>query len=204
MYFRKESRLTEEKETGTAAPDQIRHIPPTRLSQMPEDVPALTYTSAPLKEEVEICGPVTGCIQAAIDTDDAHLAMKLWDKDAETGYLKCSHRELDPSGTEHRPKHAHTKDEPVEAGKVYEYIFELAPVDNLFKKGHQIEVEFKTMDQQYFDFNEMASLPRLYTSGRVAGPHPLAREVNFDIHVDSEAASWIELPIVNGEKNWVE
>lgn len=212
MYFRKESRLTEEKETGSTAPDEIRHIPPTRLSQMPEDVPALTYTSAPLQEEIELCGPVTGCIQAAIDTDDAHLAMKLWDKDSVTGYrtllscgyLKCSHRELDPSGTEHRPKNVHTKDVPVEPGKVYDYIFELAPVDNLFKKGHQIEVEFKTMDQQYFDFNEMASLPRLYTSGRVAGPHPLAREVNFEIHVDGDAASWIELPIVNGEKNWVE
>ncbi|MFR5584854.1 MAG: CocE/NonD family hydrolase C-terminal non-catalytic domain-containing protein [[Clostridium] scindens] len=76
--------------------------------------------------------------------------------------MKCSHRALDADSTDHRPKNVHTKEEPVEPGKVYEYIFELAPVDNLFKKGHQIEVEFKTMDQQFFDFNEMASLPRLY------------------------------------------
>ena len=40
----------------------------------------------------------------------------------------------------------------------------MAPIDNMYKAGHCIEVEFKTMDQQYFDFNEMASLPRLYTS----------------------------------------
>lgn len=51
---------------------------------------------------------------------------------------------------------------------------------------------------------EMASLPRLYTSGRVEGPHPLAKEVNFEIYMDSQRASWIELPVVSGKKNWVE
>lgn len=213
LYLRKGEILSEECEAeGTVEPDRIRHIPPTKQSQMPEEVPALVYTSEPFAEDTEICGPVTGCIQAAIDIEDAHLAMKLWDKDSETGYrtllstgyLKCSHRELSGESKEHRPENVHTKEEKVVPGKVYEYIFEMVPVDNMYKKGHQVEVEFKTMDQQYFDFSEMASLPRLYTSGRVAGPHPLAKEVNFEIYMNNHQASWIELPIVSGKKNWVE
>ena len=213
MYLRKGCFLSESQETECAAqPDTIRHIPPTKLSQMPEDVPALVYTSNVFTADTEICGPVTMHLFASIDTEDAHLAVKLWDKDSEsgyrtllsTGYLKCSRRELSSKSEAHRPKNVHTKEEPVIPGKIYEYVFEMAPVDNMYKKGHLTEIEFKTMDQQYFDFHEMASLPRLYTSGRVAGPHPLSREVNFSIYMDSIHASWIELPVVNKEKNWVE
>lgn len=213
IYLRKGGTLSEVPEdSAQVQPDRIRHIPPTKLSQMPEDVPALVYTSEVFTEDTEVCGPVTACLHAAIDLDDAHLSVKLWDKDKNsgyrtllsTGYLKCSRRGLSPDSREHRPKNIHTKEEPVVPGKIYEYIFEMAPVDNMFKIGHQAEVEFKTMDQQYFDFNEMASLPRLYTSGRVAGPHPLSREVNFSIYVDGAHDSWVELPFVGKEKNWVE
>lgn len=213
MYLRKGGLLSETQEAeGTIQPDTIRHIPPTMLSQMPEDVPALVYTSDAFTTDTEICGPVTMHLFASIDIEDAHLAVKLWDKDSEsgyrtllsTGYLKCSRRKLSSESKEHRPKNIHTEEEPVTPGQIYEYIFEMAPIDNMYKKGHLAEIEFKTMDQQYFDFNEMASLPRLYTSGRVAGPHPLSREVNFSIYTDGAHASWIELPVVAKEKNWVE
>lgn len=213
MYLRKGNRLSEDPESQSeVTPDMIQHIPPTRLSQMPEDVPALVYASEIFTEDTEICGPVTACLHASIDIEDAHLAVKLWDKDSgsgyrtllSTGYLKCSRRALSPESTAHRPKNIHTREEPVIPGQIYEYVFEMAPIDNMYKKGHQAEVEFKTMDQQYFDFNELASLPRLYTSGRVAGPHPLSRKVNFSIYMDSSHASWIELPVTGKNKNWVE
>lgn len=213
LYLRKDHKLsTSCEESEEVVTEQIRHIPPTKMSQMPEEVPALVYTSEVFEKDTEICGPVTVSLSAAVDVEEAHLAMKLWDKDSETGYrtllsvgyLKCSHRELSPDSKEHRPKNVHTKEEPVIPGKIYDYVFEMAPVDNMYKKGHQIEIEFKTMDQQYFEFHEMASLPRLYTSGRVAGPHPLSREANFSVYLDKNHASWIELPFVDGEKNWVE
>lgn len=212
FYLQRDSQLKREKDAQDHV-DKITHIPPTKVSQMPEDVPALVYTSVPFEEDTEIAGPVTGCLYAAIDIEDAHLALKLWDKDAGTGYrtllsvgyLKCSRRELDEkASSSHRPKQDHTREKLVEPGRVYPYVFELAPVDNMYKAGHCVEVEFKTMDQQYFDFNEMASLPRLYTSGRVAGPHPLAKEVNFEIHLGQDEASWIELPVLNGTKDWIE
>ena len=192
MYLRKGGALSEKPEDNAGtAPDRIRHIPPTRQSQMPEDVPALVYTSEVFSEDREVCGPVTACLHASIDLEDAHLA------------VKCSRRKLSKDSAPHRPKNIHTEEEPVVPGQIYEYIFEMAPVDNMYKKGHQAEIEFKTMDQQYFDFHEMASLPRLYTSGRVAGPHPLSREVEFSIYMDSAHASWVELPFVDKEKNWV-
>lgn len=213
MYLRKGNLLSEAPESlSEVAPDTIRHIPPTRLSQMPEDVPALVYTSRTFTVDTEICGPITACLYTSIDIDDAHLAVKLWDKDSEsgyrillsTGYLKCSRRKLSEESKKHRPKNTHTSEEPIIPGKIYEYIFEMAPVDNMYKKGHQAEIEFKTMDQQYFDFNELASLPRLYTSGRVAGPHPLSKEANFSVYMDSNHASWIELPVTEKQKTWVE
>ena len=213
MYLRKNGLLSEKPQDSAASePDRIRHIPPTKQSQMPEDVPALVYTSEIFAEDTEVCGPVTACLYASIDLEDAHLAVKLWDKDSESGYrtllsagyLKCSRRKLSSDSAEHRPKNIHTEEEPVEPGRIYEYVFEMAPVDNMYKKGHQAEVEFKTMDQQYFDFHEMASLPRLYTSGRVAGPHPLSRETEVSIYMDGAHASWVELPFTDKEKDWVE
>lgn len=212
FYLQKEGTLKREKAEEDCT-DTICHIPPTKVSQMPEDVLALTYTSQPFEKDTEIAGPVTGCLYAAIDTEDAHLALKLWDKDSVTGYrtllsvgyLKCSRRNPDEKASRpHQPKHDHTREEAVIPGEIYEYVFEMAPIDNMYKAGHCIEVEFKTMDQQYFDFNEMASLPRLYTSGRVAGPHPLAKKVNFEIHLGQAYASWIELPFAGGKKDWVE
>ena len=98
FYLKKNNSLDTNKAEADGV-DTIRHIPPTQVSQMPEEVPALTYTSEPFTEDTEMAGPVTGCLYAAIDIEDAHLALKLWDKDSKTGYrtllscgyLKCSH-----------------------------------------------------------------------------------------------------------------
>ncbi|NLT58864.1 MAG: CocE/NonD family hydrolase [Clostridiales bacterium] len=186
-----------------AEPDHLLHRPPTLVSQMPEEVPVLRYTSAPMAQDTEMTGPVEVCLYASIDVDDAHFITKLWDVDARgfrtllsTGHLRASHRAVLPSRSKPgAPVHDHTAAQPVEPGKIYEYRMELAPICNLFKQGHAVELEFKSMDQQGYSYTETASLPLLYTSGRVAGAHPGARFVNYLIYHDVSYPSHILLPL---------
>lgn len=194
-------------------PDVLKHTPPTMKSQMPEEVPALKYTMAPFEKDVEITGPVAIDIYAAIDVNDGNFTAKIWDKSPDgsrlllsLGYLRASHRKLDKAKSKPwMPVNNHTKPEPVEPNKIYNYKFELAPISNVFKSGHNIEIEIKAMDQQYYSFTETASLPRLYTSGRVAGPHPSAIPTIYNIYHDKNYDSHILLPIIENtpEDNWI-
>ena len=193
-----------------AAPRTLVHIPPTKQSQMPEDVPVLKYSSPPLEEDTAVVGPVSVTLYVEFSAEDAQLVARLWDKNPQsglrtllsTGYLKASRKEI-TKGKDGRPMHDHTKKQTVVPALIKPYSLEFTPVENVFKKSHVIELEIKTMDQQYFDYCETASLPRLYTSGRVAGPHPMGTEVRYAIYADKEHPSFISLPYAQASEKWV-
>ncbi|MCG6538452.1 MAG: hypothetical protein L7F78_27980, partial [Syntrophales bacterium LBB04] len=44
-----------------------------------------------------------------------------------------------------QPVHPHTKREPVVPHEVYEYAIEVAPIANVFRVGHRIKLEIKSM-----------------------------------------------------------
>ncbi len=192
-YLSKDKKLISENQNEVYN-EELKHIPPTKQSQMPEDVPVLTYTSKAFDSDEEVAGDIKAVLFIDTDIDNAHLTVKLWDKDENSGYrtllsignVKCKKVEL------------------IDKDKsIYKHVVDLVPIDNMFKKGHQIEMEIKTMDQQSFAFNELASLPRLYTSGRVAGAHPMATNANYKIYMGEKFNSHISLPFLKGEKHWV-
>jgi hypothetical protein len=62
------------------------------------------------------------------------------------GNLKASLRAVDESKSKPwQPVHPHTSAEPLVPGEVYEYAIEVAPVGNVFKAGHRIKLEIKSM-----------------------------------------------------------
>jgi len=64
------------------------------------------------------------------------------------GYLKASHRALDESKSKPlQPYHPHTFSEPAVPREVYEYAIEIAPISHVFKVGHRIKLEIKSMDR---------------------------------------------------------
>jgi len=94
-------------------------------------------------------------LYAAIDQENTNWQVKLYDVD-EYGvkrfmltedWLKASRRAIDEKLSRPEwPWHPHTKDEPCEPGKVYEYRIGLAPKSHVFKAGHRMELQIASMD----------------------------------------------------------
>jgi uncharacterized protein len=60
------------------------------------------------------------------------------------GWLKASHRELDPQrSTLERPYHPHTRSVPVKPGEITEYAIEIRDTCYVFKKGHKLQLSIR-------------------------------------------------------------
>jgi predicted acyl esterase len=118
----------------------------------------LRYMTPALQEDIEIIGPIALYLFASIDTDDTNWMVALYDVDIDEdgseirpplthGWLKASHRALDEKRSSPlQPHHPHTSSEPVVPGEIYEYAIEIGPMANLFRAGHRIKLEIKSID----------------------------------------------------------
>jgi predicted acyl esterase len=112
------------------------------------------YRTAPLSEDVEVTGPLVFNLYASIDQEDTNWYVRFRDvdehgnaKELTYSWLKASHRALDESRSKPWfPWHFHTQNEPVVPGEINEYIIGLAPISNVFKAGHRIEIEIASVD----------------------------------------------------------
>jgi predicted acyl esterase len=120
----------------------------------PDNRGSLKYFSAPMVENTEIAGPVTLNLYASCRGTDTSFFIGLWDADAEgketcltRGYLKASHRELDPALSKPwLPVQKHTRPRPLVPGQVYQFSIVMNPTANLFKAGHRIVLKISGAD----------------------------------------------------------
>ncbi len=136
-------------------------------------------------------GPAALYLYASIDTEDTNFIVKLYDVDPHggraqmaTGWLKASHRELDEKKSKPwRPHHPHTSSVPVTPGEMYQYAIRIYSFSNVFKAGHQIELELAS--QEPFTDPAMALLPPdsfHLPSGR-STTHKIYRDRNHPSHL---------------------
>ncbi len=127
----------------------------------------LTFTSAPLADDMEVTGPIILELRASSDQTDTRFIVKLSDQlpqDAtmqdrqpdytivSKGWLQASHREKDPErSTDLRPFYKHDLAEPIEPGKIYQYDIEVLPCSYVFKRGHRIRLEIANGDSGLTD-----------------------------------------------------
>ena len=127
----------------------------------------MTFTSAPLEEDLEVTGPIRFLLYASSSERDADFYLRVVDEapDAEQlkgyppkarmltwGWLKASHRSTDPTRSKsYRPWRDHENPEPIEPGKIYLYEIEVMPTSNLFRRGHRIRIDFSNGDSWMFD-----------------------------------------------------
>jgi len=150
FYLRSFGGLSPEPERYMDTPDPFIQPP---LHQTYE-VHRLTYQTGPLPRDTEVTGPVALYLHAAIDQDDTNWIVKLFDAAPNgerallcKGYLKASHRALDKKKSSPLyPYHTHTKHEPVEPGKIYEYAIQLQPISNVFRAGHRLALEIRCLE----------------------------------------------------------
>lgn len=140
---------------GPQGPDPVRRV--------------LTFTSPPMKEDLEVTGPVVLELQVESTAPDTDFIVKLADQAPQSaedrakglqptavivskGWLRASHREKDPKrSTKLRPYYTHANPQPIEPGKIYKYEIEVMPFSNVFKKGHRIRLEITNADSMLTD-----------------------------------------------------
>ncbi len=153
---------------GFAEPDAFVQMPPTHTNR----VQRLRYMTAPLSRDTMVVGPSALYLHAAIDQEDTNwivilkdigpdpsvqtaregewaVPSRLHERELTRGWLKASHRALDPvRSTPYRPWHPLTREarEPVVPGEINAYAIEICATANLFKRGHRICIEITSMD----------------------------------------------------------
>jgi uncharacterized protein len=160
---------------------------------------SVKYLSPPLPSDMEVLGPAALNLYASIDTDDTNWIAKLYDLapgGSQTrlgkGYLKATHRALDPQkSTSARPFHPHTREslQAVKPGEIYEYNIELGILTGVFKAGHRIKLEIESMESPRDPEMQIHYHPHL----------PSSRTTLHKIYRNRECQSHFLLPIVSGK-----
>ena len=140
---------------GPQGPDPIRRV--------------LTFATPPMKEDMEVTGPIVLELYVESTTTDTDFIVKLADQYPQSaddrkaglqpmsvniskGWLRASHREKDEKrSTPHRPHYTHANPQPIEPGRIYKYEIEVMPFSNLFKKGHRLRLEITNCDSMLTD-----------------------------------------------------
>jgi predicted acyl esterase len=127
----------------------------------------VTFLSEPLEQEVEITGPIAAKLWVSSATEDADLFLVVraftpdlkevtfqGALDAHTpiaqGWLRCSHRKLDPNLTlPYRPYHTHDEEQKLTPGQIYEVDVEVWPTCIVLPKGYRLALSVRGTDYVY-------------------------------------------------------
>lgn len=173
-----------------------------------DPVPKAIYETKPLRENMEVTGPIALYWYASIDSrsiqartwkapgtedlkpisNDTDWYLKLMDVDVDEsercvaeGWLKASHYELDENKSKpYDPYHPHTRSLPITRGEVILYTCDLRMTSNVFLMGHKIRLEIAAQDQVQALWYHL--------------PH--MAEVKHTIHSTREKNSYLLLPII--------
>ena len=127
----------------------------------------LNFSTPPMREELEITGPVAAKLWLSSETMDADvfLALRVFDpagrevtfigsNDPRTpvglGWLRASHRKLDPKRSlPYRPWHAHDEEQPLEPGVPVELDVEIWPTCIVVEPGYRLALTVRGQDYEY-------------------------------------------------------
>ena len=114
----------------------------------------LTFQTPPLENDVEITGPITVKLHASSSARDTDFTAKLIDVcPLSDDYPDGLAINLTDSIIRARYRNGWEAPELLEPGKVYEFVFELYPTSNVFKKGHRIRLDVSSSNWPRFDVN---------------------------------------------------
>jgi putative CocE/NonD family hydrolase len=117
-----------------------------RIIEKRDDV--LVYSTPPLKEAVEVTGPLSVKLYASSTAKDTDFTAKLVDVHPH-GYAQYIQEGII------RARYRESGENPslIDLGKIYDYTIDLWATSNLFKTGHKIRVEISSSNFPRFDRN---------------------------------------------------
>jgi uncharacterized protein len=160
----------------------------------------LTFTGEPLRDEVEISGPIKLILYLSTTASDTDVFVKLSDQFPQAsedrgkglnpfaelvarGWLRASHREVDAAhSTGMVPRYTHRNPQPLTPGEIYKLQISLEPTAYLFRKGHRIRLEIVNGDSPVTE----ALWSHYYRPDKIGAD---------TIHHDSDHPSKLVLPI---------
>jgi putative CocE/NonD family hydrolase len=147
----------------------------------------LVYTSAPLKEDLAVIGPVRVTLWATTSAGDTDFTAKLVDVHPDDGYaqniLDRIVRARYRSGSKLPPSF-------IEAGKPYEYTIDLGNTSTVFRRGHRIRLEVSSSNFPHYVRNQNTAAP--------VGSDTVIEIAHQSILHDARHQSVLELPVVPG------
>ncbi len=143
----------------------------------------LVYTTPPLKEDVEVIGPVQAVLYVATSVRDTDFTAKLVDV-APDGYA----RNLSDGILRLRYRNSVEHPEPAKAGQIYRVTVDAGVTGNTFLKGHRIRLEVASSNFPRFDRN-------LNTGGPIAGETRMLKASQTVYH-DREHPSHLVLMVL--------
>ena len=184
----------------------------------------LTFSTAPLKQPLEITGPSALKLFLSSSTADADVfaILRVFDPrgrevvfqgalDPHTpiaqGWLRASHRRLDPELTlPYRPYHTHDVNEPLTPGKPVELDIEIWPTCIVVPAGYRIALTIRGKDYEYD--GPGATLSNMKNVMRGCGPFvhddPTDRPEKIfggkvTLHANVEQQPYVLLPVIPNE-----
>jgi putative CocE/NonD family hydrolase len=136
------------------------------------DARALTYTTRPLKEPVQVIGHPILHVWLSSDAPDLDIFAYLEEVDVNgdstyitEGNLRASHRALNraPYDNAGLPYHRYFKSDqkPISAGEPVELVFDLLPTAYQFSSGSRIRITIACADADNFDTPVISPAPKL-------------------------------------------
>jgi hypothetical protein len=145
----------------------------------------LVYTSAELKEELEVTGPVKAVLYAASTAPDTDWTAKLVDVHPDGRAINLCDGII-------RARCRDSVENPtlIEPGEIYCYEIDLWVTSNVFLPGHRIRVEISSSNFPRFDRNP--------NTGHPFGADAELKAATQTIYHDVQNPSHIRLPIIPG------
>jgi len=180
----------------------------------------VTFLTEPLENEVEITGPIAAklFVSSATEDTDLFLIVRVFTPDLKEvvfqgaldartpiaqGWLRCSHRKLDPKLTQpYRPYHTHDEEQKLKPGTIYEVDVEVWPTCIVVPKGHRIALSVRGTDYVYPGEPGLETLGKRWTGCAVFthdDPRDRPPEVfggDVTLHAGPDRQAYVLLPVI--------
>ena len=148
----------------------------------------LTFLTPLLERDLEVTGPIEMHLWAASSALDTDFTAKLVDVHQPTAdYLEGLAINISDSIIRARYRNGYETGELMTPGEPYEFVFQLYPTSNIFRKGHRVRLDVSSSNWPRFDVNP--------NTGGPLGTEQSYRLAHQTVYHDADCPSHIILPL---------